>query len=381
MLWIKSARGSSSRFSAFAVAFTAAALLAPVAASAETASVMRWGSFGNPPAARTPTAVAGLTEVTTIDASNQSAYALESNGSVWAWGNNGAGELGNEAIEESANTAVRVPLPAGVTIRAIGEAENVGIAIDTTGHAWAWGAGGAPVCLGALRGRGKPPTEVPHISNAVAVQGGGHHTIWLLSDGTVVACGDNSYGQLGVPGIEGSGKPVQVPGLSEVVEISAAYRTSCARTASGAVYDWGANVDGQIGDGETSKGVFSPYHVPLPGPASEVACGGNIPTDDFTLALVEGQVYGWGADGRGQIGDDETTNKLSPVATGLQFSQVVASGGTSYGLDASGDVWSWGSAFEGTLGTGETKDEPIPRLVDEGVVAISGTARDAIDLH
>ena len=377
------AGGSLVAFLVTLLLFTAVALSLPLSAAAQAPTVMRWGTFGPLPSTRKPRAVEGLSDVTAIDASNSSAYALESNGTVWAWGNDPKGQLGDEGEsgDEDDNTAIQVPLPAGVTITAIGEAEFVGIAIDSTGHAWAWGASGPPACLGSFHGYQLAPTKVPGIANAVAVQGGGHHTIWLLSNGTVEACGDDEQGQLGVSGIDGSSKPVQVPGLSDVVEISAAERTSCARTASGAVYDWGADWDGQIGNGETTEGVSTPYRVPLPGPASEVSCGGNVPGDDYTLAIVEGQVYGWGADAAGQIGDGSTVEKPSPVATGLHFSNVVASGGTSYGLDASGDVWSWGSSFEGSLGTGEIGNQPIPTLVDEGVVAISATAHDAIDLH
>jgi alpha-tubulin suppressor-like RCC1 family protein len=360
----------------------AMALAVALPASADADAVMRWGSFGTPPGAATPTSVEDLTGVTAISASNASAYALESDASVWAWGNNRGGQLGNENPEGSQNRAVRVPLSTSVTITSIGEAEFVGIAIDSNGHAWAWGEGGPAACLSRYGGYFTPPTEVPGISNAVAVQGGGHHTIWLLSNGTVAACGSNAQGQLGVSGIDGSSMPVLVPGLSNVVEISAAERTSCARTASGAVYDWGANGDGQVGNGKISEeGVFAPYQVPLPGPATEVSCGGNVPTDDYTLALVNGQVYGWGADNAGQIGDGSTGEKASPVATGLHFPHVVAGGGTSYGLDASGKVWSWGSAFESSLGTGKTKNSLVPELVDEGVVAISATGHDVVDMH
>jgi alpha-tubulin suppressor-like RCC1 family protein len=365
----------------YALASVAVALSIPASASAASGTVMRWGSFGNPPGVRRPTLVEELSNVTAIDASNASAYALESNGTVWAWGNDSAGELGEGPAENSPEEAVQVPLPEDVTITSIGEAEFDGIAIDSTGHGWAWGNGGPTACLAESRGREIPPTQVPGISGAVAVQGGGHHTLWLLSNGTVEACGGNQQGQLGVSGIETSRTPVLVPGLSHVVEISAAERTSCARTASGDVYDWGANWDGQIGNGQISEEVSAPYHVPLPGPASEVSCGGNVPGNDYTLALVGGQVYGWGADGTSQIGDRSTLDKPSPVATGLHFSYVVASGGTSYGLDSSGEVWSWGSPFEGALGTGSNKDAPVPKLVDEHVVAISATAHDAIDLH
>ena len=102
-----------------------AALSFPLCASAAPSPVVRWGSFGTSGGAQRPTAVGGLSNVTAVDASNASAYALESDGSVWAWGNNRAGQLGLEAqeIEASPNEAVEVPLPAGVQAKAIGEAE------------------------------------------------------------------------------------------------------------------------------------------------------------------------------------------------------------------------------------------------------------------
>jgi len=182
--------------------------------SAQTQPVMRWGSFGTPPGAQTPTGVESLANVTAISASNASAYALESNGTVWAWGNNRGGQLG-EGNESSPFEAEPVPLPANLKFTAIGEAEFVGIAIDSAGHAWAWGEGGPAPCLSHYGGYETPPTEVPGISNAVAVSGGGHHTIWLLSNGTVEACGNNAQGQLGVPEVDGSSTPVPVPGLSD----------------------------------------------------------------------------------------------------------------------------------------------------------------------
>lgn len=362
---------------------SAASLAATATPALAGGSVMRWGSFGLGTAAPVPTPVAGLSGVKAVLASNASSYALEANGTVWAWGNNRLGELGEE-IPGSPFAAVEVPLPlpSGVTATAIGQAEFVGVAIDSTGHAWAWGLSGPSACMGQFRGYNMAPTEIPGISEAVQVVGGEHHTVWLLANGTVETCGDNNAGQLGVAGISSSGSPVHVPGLTEVVEVSSAERTSCALTRSGAVYVWGANSDGQVGNGEESASVSTPYHVPLPGPASQVSCGGNIPTDDFTLALVGGQVYGWGADQAGQLGENGNEAKeLHPVATGLHFAQIAAGGATSFGLSATGQLYAWGSNFESSLGTGGTRSSTTPRLIDEGVEQVWATAHNAVDLH
>src|ERR1019366_4446953 len=166
------------------VAFLTVCLTSLLAASA-SAQVKHWGGYGEP-IPLVPTEVQGLENVTRIDAGNGSGYALESNATEWAWGENSEGELGNGTKAASYNGAVKVSFPKGVRIVAIGEARYAGIA------------------------------------SAVAVQGGENHVLWLMADGTVRACGENWNGQLGVgASVPETNVPLEVPGLSEVVEISA----------------------------------------------------------------------------------------------------------------------------------------------------------------
>lgn len=370
-------RGAARRCAALASAL--AVVLCIWAAPATGADhVERWGSFGGEsPPARSPTPVSGLANVTQIDVSNSSAYALQSNGTVWAWGHGGQGQLGDGSTSSSEGKAVKVAFPAGTFITALGEAENSGVAIDSSHHAWAWGQTGATTCMEGPHSERNVPTPVESIKEAIAVQGGEHHTVWLLPNGTVETCGDNQQGQLGVGGTDDSAKPVLVPGLDEVVELSAGERTTCARTASGLVYDWGSDASGQIGNGITEPAVSKPYLVPLPGPAEEISCGGNLPTNGHALALVGGQLYGWGADAAGQLGDGATQEELSPIATGLHFARVVASGSTSYGLTIFGQIYAWGSNYLRALGGGPPTGSLRPLLVDSDGLAISGTARNA----
>jgi alpha-tubulin suppressor-like RCC1 family protein len=354
-----------------AIGVAAAAVLVAVTCSTPAAAqpVEYWGNFGGgtPWLSQTPLSLEGATAV---EASNSSSYALV-NGSVYAWGRNDHGQLGDGLVareREVQSSPVRVTLP--VRAVALGEAEGSGAAIDAQGHGWVWGLNpeGAMCVSGSVI---STPVETP-VENAVMVQGGESHTLWLLANGTVVACGTNKNGELGNDSHTNSSTPVQVLGLGKVVEVSAGEFSSCARTASGEVWDWGGNGNGQLGDG-TETNSYVPVRVSLPGPASQVSCGGNLANNGHSLALVGGELYGWGADQDGQIGDGGGKNRLLPVRTGLKFTAVVASGSSSLGLDSEGNVWAWG---QGAAGEGAGQNALVPVLMRSGATAISGTARD-----
>ncbi len=203
-----------------AATFASAALIATPAAGAQ---VMRWGTYfggggeGGGFTQPLPTDVPGLEEgVVALAASNSASYALK-DGAVFAFGDGGGDELG-DGTEKDATAPVRVSFPAGVSIVAIGEAKDAGFAIDSTGQGWAWGGNGeGELCLG----KGAPkkvatPLKIPGLTHARAVAGGGNHVVWLMSDGTVEACGTNERGQLGVgEGVSKSAVPVNVRGLDE----------------------------------------------------------------------------------------------------------------------------------------------------------------------
>jgi alpha-tubulin suppressor-like RCC1 family protein len=360
------------------------------AASAASAAVHRWGAFGTQEELQTPGPVTysgGEGEVVKIDAGNASAYALTADGDVLAWGANEHGQLGNGTTDASFDEVVHVRFPAAVRIVAIGEERASGFAVDSTGHAWAWGEGASGSdCLGKHVEDLTEPTAIPGLAGVAAVQGGATHSIWLMRSGAVMMCGLNQYGELGTGETGGVAyAPVQVPGLTKVVEVSAGQGVACARTSAGVVFDWGDDNQGQVGNGVFESSVATPYQVPLREAATQISCGGNLSKNGSTLALLRGgAVYGWGADEAGQLGDERTANKSSPAlarATPKRGrTQVVASGEYSLGLGAQGDVYAWGSNARHALGTvGKIRMSPTPLLVDTGAVEISATAYDSSD--
>jgi len=347
-----------------------------VLSSPAGAQVEHLGSFATGKNTPFAMAVPGLEEVTAIDASNASAYFLERDGSEWAMGNGEDGELGVGSLANSLTSPVQVQFPVGVEIRSIGEAEGEAAAIDSTGQAWGWGSNvDGSLCI---KGEKKitTPVKLP-ITGVKAVQGGEGHLLWLLDDGEVEGCGRNSDGELGDGDTKASSSPVRALGLEHVVEISAGQKSSCALGEGGEVFTWGGNANGQLGDGTTTNSDV-PVHVSLPGSASEVSCGGNLASNGHTLALVGGELVGWGADQYGQVGDEGSANKLSPVRTGRHFERVVASGRSSLGI-SEGIVFGWGSADGDALGNGHARGTFLePLSITSPATMISATAEDAV---
>ncbi len=136
-------------------------------------------------------------------------------------------------------------------------------------------------------------TEFPaklNLSNVVSVTAGSVHSIALLNDGSVWAWGDNSRGQLAQPeSVTNSLVPVQVPGLENVISVLSGDGHTLALDSLGVVWAWGGNGFGQVGNGTTSTS-FSPFSVPLRGPAVAIAVGSN-----FSYALLQdGSAWMWG---------------------------------------------------------------------------------------
>jgi alpha-tubulin suppressor-like RCC1 family protein len=350
----------------------------PVLTPPAPGQVSVWGGSAGVPPVVTPTAVENLSNVVAVDAGNNSDYALESNGTVWAWGSGQQGALGDGNDNSSYGKAVQVQFPSGVDVRSIGEAAYSGMAVDSTGQGWQWGQ---RHCKGES-GNTSVPTKVVGVSDAVAVQGAGHHVHWLLSNGTVASCGTGQGGQLGLGPVKHAAVPIVIPGLSHIVSISAGNNAVAALDSSGNVYAWGANANGQVGVGSATD-ILVPTKVDLPAPVTEISSGGDVLKNGHMLALLStGQVYGWGTDTSGQLGDglhsDERSPVQVPVPSGVTFTSVIAAGRFSLGLDSTGKVWAWGG---GAIGNGSRSGSMVPVAIDIDVVQISGTAATAVDLH
>jgi alpha-tubulin suppressor-like RCC1 family protein len=290
--------------------------------------------------------------------------ALLSDGSVYAWGDNSHGDLGNDSTTES-DTPVQVSLPAGVVPVSVAAGVATSALVTADGDVYAWGANNAgQLGIGSTTDAQVPTlVSLPSGTVVTSVSLGGAHLLALTSGGAVYAAGSNAFGQLGDNSIAQRTSPVAVhlPTGTQVAGIAAGFVHSLAVTSDGTVLAWGDNSHGELGTGNTTP---SPLPIPVSlgvGVAAIAASAGAY--DSYALAS-DGSVLAWGENDRGELGTGDTTEEHTPTAvalpSGTHATAIAAGAASGYALTSDGGVLAWGDDTFGSLGDGSTSAEPTP---------------------
>jgi alpha-tubulin suppressor-like RCC1 family protein len=326
----------------------------------------------------TPTTVSGLNYVVAVAGGTYHSLALLANGTAMAWGDDEFGQLGTTTLPSN------VPQPvsglSGVSGISAGVFHSLAVLSNGTVMAWGLNSQGelgdgtteGPEHCAATQPCSKVPIAVSGLSSVKAVAAGFDHSLALLNSGTVMAWGNNLFGQLGNGTTESSAVPGEVKGLSEVIAIAAGEQFSLALLKDGTVRSWGYNGYGNLGDGTTEKREMSVAVSGLGGVKAISVAGGGL----HSLALLgSGTVEAWGNNGFGQLGDGTTEHKHVPVpVSGPSGVSAIAAGGRhSLALLGNGTVQAWGSDELEQLGDGMTKNSPLPKGV-AGVTGVTGLA-------
>ena len=280
--------------------------------------------------------------------------ALTRDGTVWAWGNNVAGQLGNGTTTSS---LVPVQVSGLSTVIAIAAGDYHSIALKNDGTVWAWGRNGFGQLGNGTANDSPVPVQVSGLSGVLAIAAGSEHSLALKTDGTVWAWGYNGSGQLGNGTRDYSLTPVQVSSLSDVIAIAAGYAHTIAIKSNGTVWSWGGNGEGQLGD-NTSNDRLIP--VPVSSLSNVIAIAAGY---YHTVALKsDGTVWSWGYNFFGQLGNGTESNSLTPVpVSGLSGVIAIAAGDWhSIALKSNGTVWTWGRNLDGQLGNNTTTKSSVP---------------------
>jgi alpha-tubulin suppressor-like RCC1 family protein len=259
---------------------------------------------------------------------------------------------------------------------------DTALAVDTNGNAWGWGYNHYGQLCRGTKEQYDTPVRLP-LTSVTTLAGAAGHAVYDAG-GTLYSCGSNWNGVLGDGGGPDSTTPVQVSRLNgaHVLRLVSAFNNAGALLANGTYWDWGYNAAGQLGDGSTTASDV-PVRVSLPGPAAQVAQGGSAADNGQTIVmLTAGALYAWGSDSHGQLGDQGTAHQLSPEPisppSGVTYATVASGGATSYAIATNGAVWAWGDGAQGQLGDGKQTNSLTPIDVMPGTSLISTTADDVV---
>lgn len=325
----------------------------------------------------------GIT-VTDMAAGSGHTLAVTSTGSVLAWGDNSNGQLG-DGTTTSSDLPVKVKLPQGTKVTAVSGGNLHSLALTSTGAVLAWGYNtDGELGNGTTTGSDLPvKVMLPQGTKVTMIAAGTSTSLALTSTGSVLAWGSNADGELGNGNTTDSDVPVKVklPKGTKAIRVAAGSEGGLTLTSTGSVLAWGSNTEGQLGNGTTTSSDL-PVRVMLPkGTKATLVVAGGF----HSLALTStGTLLAWGFNLNGELGDGNTTNTDLPVKVKLPKGTKVRglAGGANYtvALTSIGSLLAWGFNMDGELGDGKSRASDIPvkvKLPTSTVATAAHAGRDA----
>ncbi|MEU0525261.1 RCC1 domain-containing protein [Streptomyces niveus] len=291
-----------------------------------------------------PTTVPRLANIKDIAAGGEHALAMNENGQVYSWGDNTYGQLGSGRTGDARGVPNRVRGLAKV--KQVSAGCDFSLALLENGKVYAWGRGVYGALGNGTRATVSTPREVEGLKNVTDIDAGCHHALALTADRTVKAWGNNAYGQLGDSSTKSAVLPVDVNWLGGVNDIEAGANHNYAITDDGIVWGWGSNKNNQLlqaqapaganpnanpnanpdadrinigADADADMNAYAraprsnrtvPVEIPRLEGAQEIAAGAN-----HGIAIFGDDVFAWGHNNEGQLGDRTTTSRVDAVAT------------------------------------------------------------------
>ncbi|WP_027400397.1 RCC1 domain-containing protein [Anaerovorax odorimutans] len=284
--------------------------------------------------------------------------ALKDNGTVWTWGGNSNGQLG-DGTKNSHNKPVAIEGASGFSAIAAGRYHS--LALKKDGSVWAWGYNNkGQLGLGSnAEDKVLEPTKIEGLDGVIALAGGCYHSIALKEDGSVWTWGYNYYGQLGDGTTTSHNSPTKIEGLTDVVMISSGEDFCLAMKKDGSVYSWGKNDYGQLGNDTVGSKSLVPVQVAGESGQGNLSSVTSIAAGKRNGAALisDGTVKTWGYNRWGQLGDgtsDYSAKSKVPInVTGISGVIAIALGDDhALALKKDGSLWSWGHNDVGQLGNG-----------------------------
>ncbi len=305
----------------------------------------------------------------TIAAGGLHTCAVDSAAGLWCWGRGNSGQIGpGHSLDTAFPVGVALPGGDGATAVTTGDEHTcvlVAPGDGLGGEILCFGDNSFGELGDGTTASRATPAPVPlgtgaAATRAASVTAGGGHTCAVDVDGRAWCWGRGDRGQIG----DGSSMdqlvpmPIALPGGGAVSSLSAGGEHTCAVDAAGAVFCWGANERGQLGAGAPGPDVAAPRLVAALPPALRVAAGG----EHTCVELPDRTIDCWGANENGQLGDGTTADSAIPVEAVGAKGPVAAGAAHTCASASDGTVTCWGADTSGQLGDGLTLTLSAPEL-------------------
>ena len=320
-----------------------------------------YGELGNASTTNRSTPVttsAGGTNWKQVSSGGYHTAAIKTDGTLWTWGYGIDGQLGNNT---TTNKSTPVTTFAGGTNWKQVDAGSLHCAaIKTDGTLWVWGAGiNGQLGTNSTTTKSTPVTTFAGGTNWKQVSAGDNLTAAIKTDGTLWTWGIGSSGELGTNSTTTKSTPVTTfAGGTNWKQVSSGGAHTAAIKTDGTLWTWGRGNYGQLGDNTT---------ITKSTPVTTFAGGTNwkqVSGGYHTAAIkTDGTLWVWGSGINGQLGDNTTITKSTPVTTfagGTNWKQVSGGGSHTTAIKTDGTLWTWGSGSYGKLGNAVTTDASTP---------------------
>jgi len=303
-----------------------------------------------------PSKVGTSNDWKTVTAGMGHTVALKTDGSLWAWGYGNLGQIGNGINTVKPYNAIQ-QIGSSKDWQAIAAGAHYTVALKTDGTLWAWGYNEFGQLGDGTTADKSIPTQIGIADDWHTIATNNNHTIALKKDGSLWAWGSNNYGQLGDGTIIQKNVPTQIGTATNWKIIAAGYEHTTAIKADGTLWVWGSNNNGQLGDG-TSINKTIPTQMGLLTSWKTVACGwGNT-----TAIKTDETLWAWGYNRMGKLGNGTKVNSSIPIQIGAtnDWSMVFCGNNHTVALKKAGVLWSWGSNSQGQLGDATNTERNVP---------------------
>ena len=308
------------------------------------------------------TTFAGGTNWKQVATERVATTAIKTDGTLWTWGNNYYGALGDNTVDNRLTPVTT--FAGGANWKQVSGGRKFTAAIKTDGTLWTWGLNtSGQLGDNTTTDRSIPVTTFAGGTNWKQVSGGGYHTTAIKTDGTLWTWGESGYGRLG-GNDDFPSRPTPVTtfaGGTNWKQVSAALSYTTAIKTDGTLWTWGRNDHGQLGIDDYGNEKYTPVTTSLGGTNWKQVVGGD---NDFSAAIkTDGTLWTWGWNSQAELGVNDTTQRNIPVTTfagGTNWKQVSAGHIHIAAIKTDGTLWTWGFNAYGQLGDNTVDNRCTP---------------------